>query len=76
MWWPQFRFAAWARVSGPKLARARRCGGNSGTGGSLTEMGSQAVTYVAPVTDDSLAAAMMAISQDVTRAHARLAGIS
>jgi glycosyltransferase involved in cell wall biosynthesis len=47
----------------------------SGTGGSLTEIGGEAVTYVDPITVDSLAAAMTAVSQDATRDRARLAGI-
>lgn len=48
----------------------------SGTGGSLREVGGDAVTYVRPVTDESLAAAMIAVSQDGARDRARLAGVS
>ena len=48
----------------------------SGTGGSLAEIGGDAVVYVRPINDESLATAMMAVSQDTARDTARLAGIS
>lgn len=47
----------------------------SGTGGALAEVGGDAVTYVRPITDKSLATAMMAVSQDAARDSARLAGV-
>ncbi len=48
----------------------------SGTGGSLAEIGGDAVVYVRPINDESLATAMLAVSQDTGRDTARLAGIS
>ena len=48
----------------------------SGTGGSLTEVGGDAVTYVRPITDESLATAMIAVSRDAARDRARVAGVS
>ncbi|MGO9780202.1 MAG: glycosyltransferase family 4 protein [Streptosporangiaceae bacterium] len=48
----------------------------SGTGGSLAEIGGDAVVYVRPINDQSLATAMLAVSQDTVRDTARLAGIS
>jgi glycosyltransferase involved in cell wall biosynthesis len=48
----------------------------SGTGGSLAEIGGDAVVYVRPINDESLATAMMAVSQETARETARLAGIS
>jgi len=48
----------------------------SGTGGSLAEVGGDAVTYVRPITDETLAAAMIAVSQDAARDRARVAAVS
>jgi glycosyltransferase involved in cell wall biosynthesis len=48
----------------------------SGTGGSLAEVGGDAATYVQPITVESLAAAMIAVSQDAARDRARVAGAS
>ena len=48
----------------------------SGTGGSLTEVGGDAVTYVRPITDESLATAMIAVSRDAARDRARVAGVN
>ena len=46
----------------------------SGTGGSLREVGGQAVTYVPRITDEALAAAMVSVTPEAIRAGARSAG--
>ncbi len=46
----------------------------SGTGGSLPEVGGQAVTYVSPMNDESLAAAMASVTHEAVREGARSAG--
>jgi glycosyltransferase involved in cell wall biosynthesis len=46
----------------------------TGTGGSLAEVGGNAVTYVHPLNEEQLASAMINATQETTRAAARIAG--
>jgi glycosyltransferase involved in cell wall biosynthesis len=46
----------------------------TGTGGSLAEIGGNAVIYARPLTDQQLAAAMLEATTDSTRVRARIAG--
>jgi glycosyltransferase involved in cell wall biosynthesis len=48
----------------------------SGTGGSLREVGGQAVTYVPAISAESLAAAMVSVTREGVREEARSAGAS
>jgi glycosyltransferase involved in cell wall biosynthesis len=45
-----------------------------GTGGSLAEVGGEAVTYVSPINDESLATAMLSVTDAAAREHAKPAG--
>lgn len=45
-----------------------------GTGGSLTEVGGEAAVYVSPINDESLAAAMLSVTNETAREHAKRAG--
>jgi glycosyltransferase involved in cell wall biosynthesis len=44
-----------------------------GTGGSLAEVGGEAVTYVSPINDESLAAAMLSVTDEAARERAKSA---
>lgn len=46
----------------------------AGTGGSLTEIGGDAVIYVRPLTDQQLASAMLEATKEASRVRARIAG--
>lgn len=45
-----------------------------GTGGSLPEVGGKAAVYVSPINDESLAAAMLSVTNEAARERAKWAG--